>query len=254
MTDSTRNSGATKPRGFSSVDLSHPINKKLISAYLFNDRSGDVIRDSSPRKNNLIATVQGTWRHDGLHRDTGTVAIEQARNITLNGKVTVACRVRRFGELDEYPELWSSNFGISAGKESSPNALTVRYDNRYSTNPGMASIWDEDWHDVFVVIDVDSPGSVVWIDGVENIGNNWISQPDTVTTGKMELDESVTFRSSVIFSYFCVWDRILNPYEIRDLTRDPYRIFKKNIIQIPSPQIAVEGGNENPYSYYAQLQ
>ena len=235
------------------ADWSDPINDGLVSAWLFNEKSGDTAHDSAGR--NVGTLINGpTWVPsrdggaldlDGTQDDTGdeiNMGQPIALDVTGSEPLTLACRClpddftffsgvcgRYQAGTGDYFIRQQSSAGIFGGEVTGGVAVST------------TGVSYGEWHDFVLTFS----GKLVsfYVDGV--LADSAATTGGVASNDKdflVGLDPFLERHFDGKIGRIAFWKRCLGPSDVRRLWRDPFTGFRLADMIVPSGGAAPAGG------------
>ena len=258
----------TKPSLGIQINHGHPLARKLVSCWLFNEMGGSQLSDISVRNNDGVLTDMDppTDWIGGLHGsaldfdgsddvvdmgtgggDTWEWGNDQNFSFMVWAKVpstapdTIGDIVNR--ESTAPRPTWQIIYRGDAGDKQVEIALQESSPNKDSNLVLLNNANDDKWHLYVATIDRSDDIYRGYLDGAEVVtgadGTGTFSMSSTkLGIGAGRLDNIFRFFTGQI-SDVRVWNRALNAEEVRELFNTPYSMFKRHDIFAYGPVSAV---------------
>ena len=237
-----------KPRIFRKPQLTHPLARGLVAYWLHNEGSGLITNDVSGNGN--YGTITGaTWQGDALTFDGDNDFIDMGINISLGtGPFTL---------LGWYNGNQDENFIGFMGAIDGGNGYSLqlhRGDVRHWVNgvftTGSISVRGDIWHQV--AITRNGTTGRIFVDGSQD-GSDFVTDAGNVDTGQNTLigdwGGGAAFRVSGLIRDVLIYRRELLSFEIQQLKRDPYILFRQDPAWMGQVAVVVGANPKGPLTH-----
>lgn len=227
--------GNQKPPVGAILNWSHPIADGLVSCYVANEGAG-IIRDLATPAPKVSTVPSWVYTSSGLGIQNAILTNASTLNVRKSGKLTGAFSVLARGTWNQKPttfqggelisnEFYNGNFDSGFGliREYSPDGILFEVWNTSSQNRVRSSFTptNNKFYDIACRYLYDTNSSDMWINGKLDASSSttWQGFKDT-PSDLIIAGSSNSSQATVIFVY--VWNRVLQPSEIRHLYVNPY--------------------------------
>ena len=225
-----------KPRLGKSINIKHPSAKGLISSWLMNESSGDIVFDSSHEKYHGT-NLGAVWVPQGLDFD-GADRIQLAEPIINNHDAfTITARFNGAAGGIVYAEGYSgdTNWALFMGIDPNPpysGRFFYKENNVWKGITVGTTAVNDGWHTVSLS-QLNKSYRTIYIDGIpEAVNTDTVGDMSTLNVANIGVLERSTFGSYFIgdMEYVHLHDRGLIDSEVKLHTRDPYGMFRPAIL------------------------